>query len=176
MHSRNHRSKIYTGKNNQNPPISTKKVNETRHKTHQNPSPTPQKPLKTGKINFFEKKLLKNLVSPKKVPNFASQMRETPHEAKENDSVAQLVEQLTLNQWVESSSLSGVTRQNIKMQKTSEIQPISEVFRYPPPVFRRKILKQRGGRKGYTADRGVDCTLARVLIAIVQRFTPIPNL
>lgn len=71
---------------------------------------------------------------------------------------------------------SGVTRQNIKMQKTSEIQPISEVFRYPPPVFRRKILKQRGGRKGYTADRGVDCTLARVLIAIVQRFTPIPNL
>ena len=26
-----------------------------------------------------------------------------------NDSVAQLVEQLTLNQWVESSSLSGVT-------------------------------------------------------------------
>ncbi len=25
------------------------------------------------------------------------------------DSVAQLVEQLTLNQWVESSSLSGVT-------------------------------------------------------------------
>ncbi len=27
----------------------------------------------------------------------------------QNDSVAQLVEQLTLNQWVESSSLSGVT-------------------------------------------------------------------
>lgn len=26
---------------------------------------------------------------------------------------------------------TGVTRQNIKMQKTSEIQPISEVFRYP---------------------------------------------
>jgi hypothetical protein len=26
-----------------------------------------------------------------------------------NDSVAQLVEQLTLNQWVESSNLSGVT-------------------------------------------------------------------
>ena len=26
---------------------------------------------------------------------------------------------------------SGVTRQNIKMQKTSEIQLISEVFRYP---------------------------------------------
>jgi hypothetical protein len=27
-----------------------------------------------------------------------------------NDSVAQLVEQLTLNQWVESSNLSGVTK------------------------------------------------------------------
>ena len=36
--------------------------------------------------------------------NFAVQ------KAKQNaDSVAQLVEQLTLNQWVESSSLSGVT-------------------------------------------------------------------
>ena len=62
------------------------------------------------------------------------------------------------------------------MQKTSEIQPISEVFRYPRPTFRRKILKQRGGRKGYTTARGVDCTLARVVNAIVQRFTPIPNL
>ena len=28
------------------------------------------------------------------------------------DSVAQLVEQMTLNHWVESSSLSGVTAQN----------------------------------------------------------------
>ena len=59
------------------------------------------------------------------------------------DSVAQLVEQLTLNQWVEGSSPSGVTRQNIKMQKTSEISWISEVFRYLPPAFRRKRLKQR---------------------------------
>lgn len=52
---------------------------------------------------------------------------------------------------------SGVTRQNIKMQKTSEIQPISEVFRYHTPTFLRKILKPRGGRKGYTIDRGADC-------------------
>ena len=93
-----------------------------------------------------------------------------------NDSVAQLVEQMTLNHWVEGSSPSGVTRQNIKMQKTSEIQPISEVFRFPQTAFRRRILKQRGVPKGYTSDRGVDCTLARVLNAIVQRFTPIPNL
>gem|GEM_PF-2092785 len=34
---------------------------------------------------------------------------ESPHPCKAQDSVAQLVEQLTLNQWVESSSLSGVT-------------------------------------------------------------------
>ena len=33
---------------------------------------------------------------------------------------------------------SGITRQNIKMQKASEIQPISEVFRYSPPEFRPK--------------------------------------
>ena len=31
------------------------------------------------------------------------------HQVWVHDSVAQLVEQLTLNQWVESSSLSGVT-------------------------------------------------------------------
>ena len=30
------------------------------------------------------------------------------------DSVAQLVEQMTLNHWVESSSLSGVTKQSLK--------------------------------------------------------------
>ena len=39
---------------------------------------------------------------------------------------------------------SGVTKQNIKMQKTSEIQPISEVFRFPQTAFRRRILKLRG--------------------------------
>ena len=32
------------------------------------------------------------------------------HPKQANDSVAQLVEQMTLNHWVESSSLSGVTR------------------------------------------------------------------
>lgn len=34
--------------------------------------------------------------------------------AKQNDLVAQLVEQMTLNHWVESSSLSGVTKQSLK--------------------------------------------------------------
>ena len=109
--------------------------------------------------------------NPKIPRNFAPQLRETPY-----DSVAQLVEQLTLNQWVESSSLSGVTRQSIKMQKTSEIQTISEVFRYPQPAFLRRILKWRGVPKGYIANRSGDCTLARVLNAIVQEFTPFPYL
>lgn len=68
---------------------------------------------------------------------------------------------------------TGVTKQNIKMQKTSEIQRISEVFRYPQTAFRRIILKLRGVPKGYTADRCGDCTLARVLKATVQRVTPI---
>lgn len=36
------------------------------------------------------------------------------------DSVAQLVEQLTLNQWVEGSSPSGVTKGSIRPMKTSE--------------------------------------------------------
>ena len=68
--------------------------------------------------------------------------------------------------------LSGVTRQSIKMQKTSEIQTISEVFRYPQPAFLRRILKWRGVPKGYIASRSGDCTLARVLTAIIQMFTP----
>ena len=98
--------------------------------------------------------------------------RNSERDSKNNDSVAQLVEQMTLNHWVESSSLSGVTRQSIKMQKTSEIQTISEVFRYPQPAFLRRILKWRGVPKGYIAGRSGDCTLARVLNAIVQIFTP----
>lgn len=44
----------------------------------------------------------KSLADSKNSLTFASQLR--------NDSVAQLVEQMTLNHWVESSSLSGVTK------------------------------------------------------------------
>ncbi len=50
----------------------------------------------------LERKLKKYFVRLKKCATFASHLR--------NDSVAQLVEQMTLNHWVESSSLSGVTR------------------------------------------------------------------
>lgn len=62
------------------------------------------------------------------------------------------------------------------MQKTSEIQTISEVFRYPQSAFLRRILKWRGVPKGYIANRSGYCTLARILNAIVQEFTPFPYL
>lgn len=39
-----------------------------------------------------------------------------------NDSVAQLVEQLTLNQWVEGSSPSGVTETRSKIKKNPDNQ------------------------------------------------------
>ena len=45
-----------------------------------------------------------NFVGQKNSITFAS------HFKKRHDSVAQLVEQMTLNHWVESSSLSGVTK------------------------------------------------------------------
>ncbi len=56
---------------------------------------------------IFSKKTGKHFALSKKRRTFATQ--------KQKDSVAQLVEQLTLNQWVESSSLSGVTKQNGRM-------------------------------------------------------------
>lgn len=34
--------------------------------------------------------------------------------SKQNDSVAQLVEQMTLNHWVEGSSPSGVTEKRVR--------------------------------------------------------------
>ena len=73
---------------------------------------------KTAKKTFLAKKRQKNLHTPKILLNFAPQLRETPIV---NDSVAQLVEQLTLNQWVESSSLSGVTIKNGKTPQNAEI-------------------------------------------------------
>ena len=52
---------------------------------------------------YFLKKITKYFVNSKKSSTFA------PAFEKEHVSLAQLVEQLTLNQWVESSSLSGDT-------------------------------------------------------------------
>ena len=67
---------------------------------------------------LVKKNIKKYLDVNKNMLNFAPQLRKNDCQAwqnklKKQDSVAQLVEQLTLNQWVESSSLSGVTRQNV---------------------------------------------------------------
>ena len=51
--------------------------------------------------------------------------------SKITDSVAQLVEQMTLNHWVESSSLSGVTRQNDKTPQIAETKTVSAIFVIP---------------------------------------------
>ena len=51
-----------------------------------------------------------------------------------NDSVAQLVEQMTLNHWVESSSLSGVTIKDHRKWKTVENQTFLTVFIFAPPA------------------------------------------
>ena len=60
-----------------------------------------------GRIKKIAKKTGKLLLVKKIVVNLHSQFA---NESAEVDSVAQLVEQLTLNQWVEGSSPSGVTR------------------------------------------------------------------
>ena len=57
------------------------------------------------KIHFFCKKTPKYLHISKKSSTFAPAFR------KEHVSLAQLVEQLTLNQWVEGSSPSGDTKE-----------------------------------------------------------------
>ena len=64
----------------------------------------------------------------------------TPNQ--KNDSVAQLVEQLTLNQWVEGSSPSGVTKWSVRPMKTSENKQFSEVFLFAHTPNRCKILGQ----------------------------------
>ena len=71
----------------------------------------------------------------KKLRTFATQFGKRPHWRPHKqlrfDSVAQLVEQLTLNQWVESSSLSGVTKQNGKTLQIAETKIVSAIFVIP---------------------------------------------
>ena len=68
----------------------------------------------------------------KKLRTFATQFGKRPHwrphKQLQHDSVAQLVEQLTLNQWVESSSLSGVTKPNGKIKQIAETKTVSAIF------------------------------------------------
>ena len=81
-----------------------------------------QAPLQ-GKMKFFLKKIGKTLASSKIMRTFATEIEKQP------DSVAQLVEQMTLNHWVESSSLSGVTS-----MKKPELQQQFRLFSDTSPA------------------------------------------
>ena len=100
--------------------------------------------------------------------------RNSERDSKNNDSVAQLVEQMTLNHWVESSSLSGVTKGSINPQKSSENHWFSELFLFTPLPNRRKILKLRVCKKGavklmlQTAP-SIECI--SLFFNILQRYT-----
>ena len=48
--------------------------------------------------------------------------------ASENDSVAQLVEQMTLNHWVVGSSPTGVTKPNGKIKQIAGTKTVSAIF------------------------------------------------
>ena len=63
--------------------------------------------MKNGENEDFFKKNRKKHCQIKNNAYLCNRNRKQP------DSVAQLVEQMTLNHWVESSSLSGVTKQSI---------------------------------------------------------------
>ena len=65
-----------------------------------------------------------------------------------DDFVAQLVEQLTLNQWVESSSLSEVTKQSGKTQQIAETKTVSAIcFNTPIRQNREHRLKMAHSNK-----------------------------
>ena len=68
---------------------------------------------------FYLKKSSKYLVIAKKDINFALANGEILQ--CRNDSVAQLVEQMTLNHWVVGSSPTGVTIKNGKTPQSTEI-------------------------------------------------------
>ncbi len=65
----------------------------------------------------------KNLDNNKKGSNFAPQKGSGYHVSKfrKHDSVAQLVEQMTLNHWVVGSSPTGVTIKDGRMPQNAEI-------------------------------------------------------
>ena len=77
-------------------------------------------------------------ISPKKERNIwksrknaltlHSQTGGTPTSSRGNDSVAQLVEQMTLNHWVVGSSPTGVTYKDHKKWKITENQAFSVIF------------------------------------------------
>ena len=74
---------------------------------------------KKSKKTCTEKKKALTLQSQTGKPQGGDRMPET--NLRTHDSVAQLVEQMTLNHWVVGSSPTGVTRQNGKSPQSTEI-------------------------------------------------------
>jgi hypothetical protein len=72
----------------------------------------------------------KNLDNNEKDSNFAPQKGRGYHVSLilKHDSVAQLVEQMTLNHWVVGSSPTGVTYKDHKKWKITENQAFSVIF------------------------------------------------
>lgn len=88
-----------------------------------------KKTKRTKKITIDIKKRPKNLVGRKKSINFAlANGKRHQRKSRANDSVAQLVEQMTLNHWVVGSSPTGVTIKDHRKWKTVENQTFSTVF------------------------------------------------
>ena len=135
---------------------------------HKPPCFTPQK----GKIGFsdvkLEKKSRKNLQNPKNRINFALANGTIASPTKKNDSVAQLVEQMTLNHWVVSSSLTGVTKGSIRPMNSSENQRFSEVFLFTPCPVSAQNIEVAGVQEGYRKFCTRNCTLLGLYFAIFQ--------
>ena len=72
----------------------------------------------------------KNLDNNEKDSNFAPQKGHGYHVSLilKHDSVAQLVEQMTLNHWVVGSSPTGVTYKDHRKWKIAENQTFSAIF------------------------------------------------
>ena len=94
--------------------------------------------------------------------------RNSERDSKNNDSVAQLVEQMTLNHWVESSSLSGVTKGSINPQKSSENHWFSELFLFTPYPRSAQNIETAGVQEGCSETYAANCTLVRMYFAIFQ--------
>ena len=77
--------------------------------------------FQTIELNKFFKKIAKNLFNSKNSINFALANGKTTRKQHKDDSVAQLVEQMTLNHWVVGSSPTGVTIKNGKTPQSTEI-------------------------------------------------------
>ena len=88
-----------------------------------------KKTKRTQKITIDIKKRPKNLVGRKKSINFAlANGRRHQRKSRANDSVDQLVEQMTLNHWVVGSSPTGVTKPNGKIKQIAETKTVSAIF------------------------------------------------